>query len=196
MKINFKSKLGFTLVELLASVIVLVAISSIIMGIITSSLRGSNKTNTISTIRQNGDYALNQISKDIENSQPFDGQSTGLSTDSGNTYMSSCFVDSSVSPAPTPSVITLISVQPGDSIVKYVCSNSELSEIVNGTKISLIDPTVSLQSCSFSCTQNRITDVPIIKISFTLSSANQSKLVENNGSIVFENSVTLRNYKE
>ena len=68
--INLKqNKKGFTLIELLASIAVIVVIGSVIAGIIKSSLRGSNKTNTIEAIRQNGNYALSQISKNIEYAQ-------------------------------------------------------------------------------------------------------------------------------
>ena len=48
---NLKSQQkGFTLVELLASIIVLVAVGSVIAGIISSTLRGTNKTNTIERV--------------------------------------------------------------------------------------------------------------------------------------------------
>ena len=188
------------MVELLASIIVIVAIGSIVIGMISSSLRGTNKTNTIENIRQNGDHALAQIAKDIEYALPFDGINTGLSNDNGATYVSSCPFDSvNPTPAPVVSNYILISLQSGSNFIKYRCyyssdSSSELS--ANG--ISLIDKTsVLLKSCSFSCTQTRVTDVPIIKISFTLGPIIQNGLVENsNPPITFETSVTMRNYKE
>lgn len=193
---HFSFQKGFTLVELLASIIVLVAVGSVVAGIISSSLRGANKTNTIENIRQNGNYALAQISKDIEYTLPFDGKNTGLSND-GATYATSC--PFSLSPTPTPvataySFITVESVN--NRVTKYNCTSSPAVLSANGA--SLIDiVSVSLLSCSFTCIQSKTTDIPIIKISFSIGPKNSNGLVENsNPPIVFETSVTIRNYKK
>ncbi len=209
MKINLKSQIanlksneGFTLVELLASVIVLVAVGSVIAGIITSSLRGSNKTNTIENIRQNGNYALNQISKDIEYALPFDGKNTGLSIDNGTTYATSCPF-SALSPTPTPAataynVITVESAS--NKVTKYNCYGSTpLDSVLKANGTSLIDTTpatsISLISCSFTCIQTQATDIPIIKINFAIGPKILNGLVENSSPpVTFETSVTIRNY--
>lgn len=204
---NLKTKQkGFTLIELLASVIVLVAVGSVITGIISSSLRGANKTNTIENIRQNGNYALAQMSKDIEYTLPFDGKNTGLSNDDGVTYDTICIL--SLSPTPTPvTPYEFITVQSANNIItKYNCSGSTSSDSVltaEGispikTKTSLVDlDSVSLNSCSISCIQNKPTDIPIIKINFSIGPKNSNGLAESsNPPIVFETSVTIRNYKK
>jgi len=193
-----KSK-GFTLVELLASVVVLVAVGSVIAGIISSSLRGANKTNTIENIRQNGNYALNQMSKDIKYAQPFDGKNTGLSNNDGVTYDTSCIF--SLNPTPTPSTpYSVITVKSANNIVtKYNCSGSTtLDSILTANEAPLIDTnSVSLISCSLSCIQNKPTDIPIIKVSFSIGPKTANGLVENsNPPIVFETSVVMRNYKK
>lgn len=186
---------GFTLIELLASVIVLVAIGSIIAGITSSSLRGANKTNTIENIRQIGNYALNQIAKDITYAQPFDGSSTGFNaTDVNNvtTYSTSC-------PSSPLVDITVQTVQSASNIpivTKYDCSGSTPeSSVLKANEVSLInDTSVSLKSCSLTCTQTN--NVPIIGISFILGSINPNGLVENIASeITFKTSIAMRNYK-
>lgn len=200
---NQKSKIknkevGFTLVELLASVIVLVAVGSIIAGIISSSLRGANKTNSIENIRQNGNYALAQMSKDIEYAQSFDGASTGFSNSSVPTaYDTSCSL--SLSPTPTPvTVYKYITVRSTSNIVtQYNCDGPVLK--ANGS--ALIDDstgtTISLTGCTIKCMQNKSTDVPIINISFSIGPKNSNNLVENSmPPIVFETSVAMRNYKK
>lgn len=185
---------GFTLIELLASVIVLVAVGSVIAGIISSSLRGTNKTNTIENIRQNGNYALSQISKDIEYALPFDGKNTGLSND-GITYTTSC--PFSLSPTPTPeattySFITVESVS--NRVTRYNCTSTPSVLSANGTSLIDVD-SVSLINCSFTCIRSKATDIPIIKINFSIGPKNSNDLVENsNPPIVFETSVTIRNY--
>lgn len=181
---------GFTLVELLASIIVLVAIGSVIAGIISSSLRGTNKTNTLENIRQNGNYALNQISKDIEYAQVFGG----LSTD-GDIYVTSC--PFSVAPTPTPvtTPYTFIKVTPLNSdAVVYSCASST----INANDTPLVDmDLIKLTSCEITCTQAKSTDVPIIGISFTLESNKRTGGLAENSTppITFSTSITIRNYQ-
>jgi len=185
---NCKSR-GFTLVELLSSIIVLVAVGSVIAGIITFSLRGTNKTNSIENIRQNGNYALSQLSKNIEYAQVFNG----LSID-GTTYVTSCPFSLSPTPIPVTTQYSFIRVTPlkGSSIV-YNCASSILS--ANG--VSLVDTnSISLTECAIACIQTRATDVPVVKVSFKLGSNNPNGLPENSTPpILFETSVSIRNYK-
>jgi type II secretory pathway pseudopilin PulG len=189
---NSELNKGFTLVELLASIIVLVVIGSVIAGVIVSSLRGSNKTNNIESVRQAGNYVLNQMSKDIEYAQTFDGRSTGLSNDDGATYDTAC--KPALNPIPTPiSPYNLITVRSSGNIVtKYKCTSSELS--ANGSP--LISPeSGTFAGCSLTCIQNNPMDALIIKISFSIGSKVSNTQVENsNPPIVFETSVTMRNY--
>lgn len=188
---HLSSQKGFTLVELLMSIIILVAVGSVITGIITSSLRGTNKTTSIENIRQNGNYALAQMSRNIEYAQVFNG----LSND-GTTYATSC--PFSVVPTPTPVATNYKYIKvthSNNSSITYNCISSPPTLTANS--LPLVDLNgVSLINCSISCIQTNATDVPIIKIVFTLGPKNPSNLVENSTPpIVFETSVTIRNYK-
>ena len=193
MKSFLKINKGFTLVELLASVIVLVAIGAVIIGIIASSLRGTNKTNNIENIRQNGNYVINQMSKNIEYAQVFGGFSS-----IGEIYETSCSKSYTI-PTPTPAIATykFIKVTPtsGNTII-YNCDGSTLTAT---SALSGVTPLIDLNSlavsnCSLTCTQPNSTDVPTIGISFTLGPKNQSTLAENNNSITFKTSIIIRNY--
>jgi type II secretory pathway pseudopilin PulG len=180
---------GFTLIELLASVVVIVAIGLIIAGITSSSLRGANKTNTIENIRQNGNYVLNQMSKDIEYALPFDGKNTGLGYDDAESKVV-------YTPGCPPFPLKYIAVQSASNniVTEYSCISSPYDLKANGK--SLVDEVISLRSCSFACTQANDNNVPVIQISFTLEPKNPSGLAENNSSsaITFETAVTVRNY--
>lgn len=188
---NVRLQSGFTLVELLSSIIVLVAVGSVIAGIITSSLRGTNKTTTIENIRQNGNYTLNQMSKNIEYAQVFNGLSNN-----GTDYVTSCPFSLEPTPIPVTTNYNFIKVTPlnNDPIV-YNCTS--LPATITANSSPLIDANVvSLLSCSLSCVQTGSTDVPIIKIGFTLGPKNANNLLENSTPpILFETSVTIRNYK-
>jgi type II secretory pathway pseudopilin PulG len=184
-----KVQKGFTLVELLTSVIVIVAIGSIITGIITSSLRGSNKANTIENIRQAGDYVLNQMAKDIEYSQTFDGSNTGFKFDDDPKYYTSCPTDPL---AKTLNNITIRSTK--DLLIAYECHDSSL--LANGAQLIDTNSSIDVQNCSFVCAQSD-TGVPIIKISFILGSKRQNNSVESsNPPVTFETAVTMRNYSK
>ncbi len=188
---NVKSSKGFTLVELLASVIVLVAVGFIISGIITSSLRGTNKTTAIENIRQNGNYTLAQISKTIEYAQVFNG----LSNDGAN-YVTSCPFSLAPTPVPVITNYNFIKVTPlNSSSITYNCTSSP--PIITANEAPLVDTNaVSLINCSLACVQTRSADIPIIKIGFTLGPKSPNALVENSTPpILFETSVTIRNYK-
>ncbi|MBI1982537.1 MAG: prepilin-type N-terminal cleavage/methylation domain-containing protein, partial [Candidatus Levybacteria bacterium] len=63
---------GFTLIEMLAVIFVLSTIGVLVAAIITSSLRGTSKTNTITSVRQNGFYAIAQMTKMIQNARRLD----------------------------------------------------------------------------------------------------------------------------
>lgn len=189
MKINPKSEKGFTLVELLASIIVLVAVGSVIAGIITSTLRGTNKTNTVENIRQNGNHAIAQVSENIEYAQVFNG----LSIDGGN-YVRSCPFSLSPTPVPVATRYRSIKITSNNrSQIVYNCTSS----ILSANRISLVDTnSVSLTECAIDCIQSRATDVPIIKVSFKLGPKNPNSLPENSTApVLFETSVTIRNYK-
>lgn len=182
---------GFTLVELLSSIVVLVAVGSVIAGIITSSLRGTNKTTTIENIRQNGNYTLAQMSKNIEYAQVFNG----LSNDGVN-YVTSCPFSTAPTPAPVKTSYNFIKVTPlNSSSITYSCASQPPALTANNAP--LVDANVvSLISCSLSCIQTGSTDVPIIKIEFTLGPKDASNLVEKSTPpILFETSINIRNYK-
>jgi prepilin-type N-terminal cleavage/methylation domain-containing protein len=184
---NFRlNQSGFTLIELLTSIAILAVVGTIVTSVLTSSLRGSNKTTVVENIRQNGDYALSQISKDITYAQPFDGNNTGFNCDNANNP--ACLTSCPSSP------VTDTTIQSSSGIlIKYYCSGATLT--ANSTPI-ISSSAASLTSCSFTCAQTATT--PIIGISFTLLPQGATGLAENNinSAINFTTSVTMRNYRK
>lgn len=184
---------GFTLVELLASIVVLVSVGSIIAGIITSSLRGANKTNVVENLRENGNYAISQISRTIEYAQTLNGFS-----DNGTDYATSCPFSASPTPVPAETSYKFVKVTSfNNNVTEYSCSASVPATITaNGA--SLIDTSsIALTDCVIACVQPRATDIPIIKIGFKLGPKNSKGLAETSSPpILFETSITIRNYKK
>ena len=173
----FKSNKGYTLIELLAVMIIMITVGLIIATILVSSLRGSNKTNTIESIRQNGNYTILQISKMLEFAQSFQG----VSNDDIN-YLPNCS-----SPATQYKYIKITSFD--NQPTTFSCRANDIAS--NGA--SLINTNeVSLGPCSFTCSRN-LSLPPTIGIAFTLLQKSTSSFFEKQATIDFQTSVILRN---
>lgn len=100
MKNKIKVQNGFTLIEIMVVVVILALIMVSIIGVTLSVLRVQNQTKSGSKIVSGGDMILNELRKNILNSNPssiscnedsnavtftnnFDGQSTEISCNSG-----------------------------------------------------------------------------------------------------------------
>lgn len=189
-KFKIKSVKGFTLVELLAVMFILTTVGTIVVSILFSALRNGNKGNTINDVRQNGEFIVSQMSKMITYSSQFCGVSTdGVgSADScdqnsaGSTFTTDC----TISPSPSYNYIKIGSFDGGQTV--FSCSGGTIAS--NGA--SMINTSgFNISSCSFTCSQSQASRT--IDINFTLEKINSGVFVENNTSIPFETSVTLRN---
>jgi prepilin-type N-terminal cleavage/methylation domain-containing protein len=189
---NFQE--GYTLVELLAVMSIVVVVGVLVAGILTSSLRGGSKSNVLDNVRQNGNFAITQISKMISYSQSFNG----ISAD-GFFYTTNCtqVIPASPAPLPTPIVYKYIKITSFDGgTTVFGCNGPNdipPNTIASGTS-SLIDTSsVSVVSCSFSCTQADFGQAPTIGINLTLSQINPSNFAEKGATVPFQTSVTIRN---
>lgn len=170
---------GYTLIELLTVIAIVVVVGVIVAGILISSLRGGSKSNVLDNVRQNGNDAITQMSKMIIYAQSFNG----VSNDGGVSYTTNC-----AQVSPSYQYIKITSFDGGKTI--FSCNGSTIAS--NGA--SLIDTaSVSLILCSFTCTQNNFGQAPTIGINFTLSQNTSSSFSEKQATIPFKTSVTIRN---
>ncbi|HZQ29661.1 MAG TPA: type II secretion system protein [Patescibacteria group bacterium] len=182
MKNLLNNQKGYTLLELLAVMIVMAAVGLIVATILVSSLRGSNKTNVIDTVRENGNYTIQQMSKMIEFAQSFQGVST-----TGTSYSSACTV-----PSTHYSYIKITSFDNGQTI--FSCNMTSNPKTIASNSASFINTKdVSVVDCYLTCTRNNLSQSPTIGINFTLSQNSQSAFFEKKASIVFGTSVVIRN---
>lgn len=185
-KLNYKN--GYTLIELLAVMVILITVGTIIAGIIVSSLRGSNRSKNVGNVREAGNTALVQVSKTIKFAKSFDGISTN-----GTNYVTSCIIPVAV-PTPTPIPYKYLKLTSFDD-TQIVASCSGNSIFLNTSE--LIDSTSFLipqDKCFFICSQNNIAVPPTISINFTVSTLNStSAFVENRVSLDFKTSAAFRN---
>lgn len=185
---------GFTLIELLIVVAIMIAIGSSIAGVIASTMRTSKKTDNIEKVRQSGNHALSQIARNIEYARSFEGVSHD-----GSTYVTSCPVGSTI--------YEFIRIKTSSNeLLEYYCNNPvppftpvfTVEDVVSGNVNSIVDiNTIKIASCSITCTQVNLGDVPMIGISFELDPIvlGSTSVVENSApAIRFETSVVMRNY--
>lgn len=188
MKNKILNNKGYTLIELLAVIVILVSVGAIITSILVTALRGGSRSNTTNEVRDSGNYAISQMSKMLTFAKTFDGVSTD-----GINYVTNCIVTQP--PAPTPTIapvtyqyIKITSFDGGQTV--FSCNGSTIAS--NGA--SLINVTnLTVSSCSVLCSQTNLLSSPTIDINFTLSKLNSGFFVENQTTIPFKTSVTPRN---
>lgn len=168
-------KSGFTLIELLIVIGVFSLISSILLSILFISLRGSKKSDLLLDLKQNGSTAMTQMVRSIRYAKSLDDPAT-------------CY------PAITTSSLTITSFL-DNAQTTYSCPSSQ-SPTITSNSASLIDSTsTSVINCSFICRQENAGDAPTITIKYIIKSNNPASFFETTGSIPFQTSVTMRNYK-
>ena|SRR5579859_604181 len=185
--LNQMKEKAFTLIELLIVIGLLLVIGSLTIVILITALRGATKTNTITDVRQNGNYVVSQLTKMIR-----DSQFNGVSNDNV-TYVTDCL--SVITPTPIPTQYSYLKVTGFDrGITVFQCIPN--TNIASNSSNLLDQTVVSLQSCFFTCTQSTPTDSQVININFSLKQANTTGLLETTASgsaIPFSTSVVIRN---
>jgi prepilin-type N-terminal cleavage/methylation domain-containing protein len=182
---------GFTLIELLVVIALVITVGGITVSIFFSALRSSSKSNSLSQVRQSGDYAITQMSKMITFAKYFNGVSVD-----NITYKTSCVGDATaykyVKITAFDSGVTTFSCPLLDTDVAPIASKSAASTPIT---VNLTDPTLNLAgaNCHFYCYQTNALNSPTVKIDFTLVKGTAASNVESQASIHFQTSVTPRN---
>lgn len=165
---------GFTLVEVLVVISLIGIIGTLVVAVLSITLRGSQKADVIAVTRQNGNLALSQMTKQIRFAKSIDSPS-------------SCI------PSVTSTSITITSFTDGDQTT-FACPTS-LDSGITSNSASLMDANaVSVESCSFICSQANSQDPPTVTIEFTLIPFVENQFTEAQTSLPFQTSVTMRNF--
>lgn len=178
-KKNITLQQGFTLVELLAVMIVFVVIGGVIIVVIAAILRGNNKTNALNSVQTNGDYVISQLTKSIRNA---------------STLLSPFPCGTIESPTATSSISLAF---PDDTTSTFSCLDSSNSLDITSNSASLINTNaVTVASCQFTCGQNSPSDYPIVGINFSLQAKNATAFTDTKASssaVQFQTSIVIRN---
>jgi type II secretory pathway pseudopilin PulG len=195
-----KLKNGYTLVELLAVMLILITLGTIIASIFVSSLRGSNRSTTTNDIRQSGNYAISQMTKMIAYARKLDW----LSPDGSSGFTKDCvqkFDGNGIPLAPDVyKYVQITSFDQGETTTTFSC-HKDLSNkygIIASNGAALIPDTMDAVNnlCYFTCNQTNILSPVTINIFLTLQkrqSGSTTLLPEAQTIMKFDTSVTLRN---
>jgi type II secretory pathway pseudopilin PulG len=168
-------KPGYTFIELLVSVAVIIVVGSLIFSVFVSVLKGTDTSQAAIVKRQNGMYALNQIVKTIRQAETI-------------VNFDACATPSGAK--------DLVLTSTRDSFPTTLsCSSTNITLENSQEKAFLLDDTEVHpgNSCSFSCGMQAPSDIPYVTVAFTLHrSASQSAVAEDTG-LDFKTTVLLRN---
>ncbi|KKP80953.1 MAG: hypothetical protein UR81_C0011G0013 [Candidatus Levybacteria bacterium GW2011_GWB1_35_5] len=205
MKNIFNENRGYTLVELLVAMILLITVGSIMAAIIVISLRGSNRSTNVNDIRQEGNFALSQMTKMITYAQGFEGISDGTTDGDGKlVYTKNCTLN------PTTYKYKYLKISSFDQgTTTFICNDNPTGNLIASYGASLakwprtVGDTTSfiryfnevkyaVSACFFTCLQENSSVTPTIGISFTVQKLDAT-LVENKVSLDFDTTVGFRN---
>ncbi len=213
MKILINKK-GYTLIEVLAVIILITIVGSFIAAIIVISLRGSNRSKNVNAIRQIGDYTINQMTKMISYAESFEGlANTDIDVNPDDNSIS---YDLQCNQSKTYNLIKIKSFDQGTTtfycdptignnfIASYSGSLDSLptESVYNSVRmVKLVDPSRNfyVTQCSFTCKKDNITLPPVVDVQFTISNQNpenssdEQVLVENKVTIPFDATASFRN---
>lgn len=162
---HWKYLKGFTLIELLVSMTIMMIVGMMIIIVFFSALRGANKSQVLISVRQNGNFALSQMSREIRQAE-----------------QASC---------PSPDRVQITSAE-DQSIATYQCTGDNIS---SGSALLLDGTQVKPVSCSFTCGVRPPLNIPFVTINFSLTYAGNATLQEKQltNPITFTTTVLLRN---
>jgi prepilin-type N-terminal cleavage/methylation domain-containing protein len=170
-----RSGTGFTLVEILVVLSVFAVIVTVGGNLFFSVLRGATKTKASELVKQNGNYALTSMERNIHNAK----QITDYD-DTGGTYLEI--------------------KNPDGKETEYFCGNVDADsdlEIASNSASLINSSEVRVTSCNnvFTVDEGEEGVSPdVVTISFTLAQTKTTPRPEEQSTINFKTTVTLRNY--
>lgn len=195
-KYNIVRSGGYTLIELLIVMMLLIVTGTVVVGILNATYRGTSKSKITSDIAQNGNYALSTISNVLTNSRQL----------ISFTPTNSASITDCVNTPPAGQSLTVLGFDGGTTT--FTCNENELTISSSSAIFSALPPTptpykitqlidtsrvkLAPATCSFTCTQQDIYSPPRIDVRFQLvNSAGTAS--DKTGAASFNTSVSLRN---
>lgn len=169
---------GFTLIELLVAIGLSVMLVTAASGLFFSTLRSDSKKNFVSSLKDNGDYALSQMEFLLRNAVSLEALNQGDVT--CGTGMNQ---------------IVFRSIDNG--VTRLYLSNGQIASesVQTGTTRYLTGGATTATNLAFNCQQAAVNSGTYIRISFNLSYATTSgQFFTDTGSESFVTTINVRSY--
>lgn len=183
--LKFYNSRGLTLVELLVSLSITITLMTVVVAVMIATFRGASKSSIVEDIRQNGNSALTQITKQVQFADSFDGAvpsdpaldvNNGACTTDSISYDQVSFTDNDIS----HSLECSTNAETGETVLRL-----DSNDVIDPNKAVVL-------SCSLTCTQASDTDTPIIGINFTLKNKQADAVAEKTATLKFTKSIKMR----
>lgn len=162
-----KFSAGFSLVEMLVVVSVFALIGVLTTSAVTQTLRGSKKSDSLVRVRENVNYSLAVVERQIRNAENV-ASCTGVAT----------------------SVLTYTSIEGITSTFSCITPGA-LGYIASGSA-RLTSSDISITACSFVCSQVDINNPPVVRVSIMAEDATSTS--SEKGSVSTDMEIVTRNY--
>lgn len=186
-RFTVRSSKGYTLVEMLVVVSILVTVGSLVAGVLYTTIRGSNKTQVNNAVAQNGNHAVSVMTNFLVNANAL------ISFERTNGEVRTNCVSASRFQG---KAITIEAADAGT--VEFRCSDTgDTDRVITSNSASLIDNSavqLTPDACFIYCSQPDLFSPPRIDIEFELEQIGTSEFADQVSSATFKSSATLRNY--
>lgn len=178
---------AFTLIELLVVAAILMLISVVITQVVLSSVRSNTKSEAIREIKQNGDFAVDRLTRLIQNASAIDAVNCSVGGTTG-TSLTITNADASVT--------TIQCADNVDGATRIVAVTGTRTDIVTAGKTTLVNGS-RVTGCAasplvFVCTLNG--SVPgSVQFTFGLQQPNLSSSYLDQAYLKFSDTVVVRN---
>lgn len=168
---KLSAKSGFTLIETLVVIGVLAIVVVVGSTSFFSLLKSSTKTKTINAVKQNGDYAMGVMAKMIRNARYIEENTDGQTCE--------------------PDMTKIKIKNPDMDSTEFACDGDAISS----NSATIISNQVKLESdsCFFDCQEGSSLHPDVVTINFTLRQAQEITRPEEEASIDFTTTISLRN---
>jgi prepilin-type N-terminal cleavage/methylation domain-containing protein len=166
---------GFTLLEMLVSIVIIALLSIVLSQVFISTLRSNAKTEVLKEVKQSGDTAIDTLTRMVQNAQSVTcttNQSVAIVNPDGDTSTIACAQVS------------------GNT--RLASSSSTMTEYLSSASVSLGGTDCASSTLHFTCAT--VSGLPTnVAVSFTLSQAGTVGDQFEKASESFQTSVSMRN---
>jgi len=179
---------GFTLLEIIVSVGILAGISLVVVQAFITTTRTNTKTEILKEVKQNGDYAIEIMSRMIRNARNIVSSPCSAGGDASG--------DITITNRDSRTTTFRCVVDAGNGVIRIASSSGTTDEFLTNNTVTLFDNVAQAPGCNINALQFTclaVAGVPSsIKIEFTLAQKGTSPDQVDKAKISFQTSAQLR----